>query len=141
MATRKSQKLTVSERRRRNFSESFKVQKVREIELGKTKISEICKAYYVSDTAVYNWLNKYGIMKDKKARFIVESESDAKQLIALKRRIAELEQLIGQKQIQIDFKDKMIDLAEEIYGVDIKKKFSTQQLNTSGNTGKDTHSA
>lgn len=141
MATRTSQKLTSIQRQKRHFSESFKVQKVRELEVGKTRISEICKAYQVSDTAVYKWLNKYGIMKKKKERFIIESESDTKQLIALKKRIAELEQIIGQKQVQIEFKDKMIDLAEEIYGVDIKKKFSTQQLNTSGNTGKDTNSA
>lgn len=141
MATRTSQKLTSSQRQQRHFSESFKVQKVRELELGKTKISEICKAYQVSNTAVYRWLNKYGIMKKKKERFIIESESDTKQLIVLKKRIAELEQIIGQKQIQIEFKEKMIELAEEVYGVDIKKKFSTQQLNTSGSTGKDTNSA
>jgi len=38
----------------------------------------------------------------------------------------------------IDFKDKMIELAEEAYGVDIKKKFSTRQSNTSGNTENNT---
>jgi len=51
---------------------------------------------------------------------IVETESDTRQLIALKKRISELEQIIGEKQILIDFQSKMIDLAEETYGVDIK---------------------
>jgi transposase len=140
MATRTAMKLTISQRQHRHFSESFKVQKVREIEVGKTKVSEICKEYQVSETAVYRWLNKYGIMKKKKERFIIESESDTKQLILLKKQVAELEQIIGQKQIQIEFKDKMIELAEEVYGVDIKKKFSTQQLNTSGNAEGNTDS-
>jgi hypothetical protein len=64
-------------------------------------------------------------MKDKKERLIIETDSDTRQLLELKKKIAELEQIVGQKQILIDFKDKMIDLAEETYGVDIKKKFST----------------
>ena len=40
-----------------------------------------------------------------------------------------------------DFKDKMIDLAEEIYGVDIKKKFSSKPSSTSGSDEKNTPSA
>ena len=138
MATRSQFKMTTLERRRRNFSDSFKVQKVRELETGKTKISEICKQYEVSDTNVYRWLNKFGTMKDKKERLIVETDSDTKQLLALRKKVAELERLIGQKQILLDFKDKMIELAEETYGVDIKKKFFTRQSGTSGTTESNT---
>lgn len=132
--------MTISERRCRHFSDSFKIQKVRELEIGKTKVSELCKQYEVSATNVYRWLNKFGSMKDKKERLIVETDSDTKQLLLLKKKIAELEQIVGQKQILIDFKDKMIDLAEEAYGVDIKKKFSTQQSNTFGSTESNTDS-
>jgi len=134
MATRLQKRLSLAERRRRSFSDSFKLQKVREIETGKTKVSEICKEYDVSHPAVYKWLEKYGLMKDKKERLIVESESDTKQLILLKKRIAELEQIIGQKQIQLEFKEKMIDIAEELYGIDIKKKLSMSPSNISGET-------
>ncbi len=35
--------------------------------------------------------------------------------------MADLERIIGQKQVLLDFSDKMIYLAEETYGVDIKK--------------------
>ncbi len=140
MATREKFKMTTAERRRRRFSDSFKIKKVRELEIGKVKVSELCKQYEVSDTNVYQWLKKFGTMKDKKERLIVETDSDTKQLLELKKKVAELEQIIGQKQILIDFKDKMIDLAEEAYGVDIKKKYSTQQSNISGNTGSNTSS-
>lgn len=128
--------MTTSERRRRNFSESFKIKKVREIETGVTKISELCKAYEVSGTAVYKWINKYGIMKNKKERLVIESESDTQELLALKKKVAELERTVGQKQLLIDFKDKMIDIAEEMYGVDIKKKLSDKLSNTSGSKEK-----
>lgn len=140
MATRSEAKLTTQERRQRTFSESFKIQKVRELETGVTKISEICKAYQVSNQAVYYWLNKYGIMKHKKERLVIETDSDSKALLELRKRVAELEQLVGQKQIQLEFKEKMIELAEQVYGVDIKKKFSTQPSSTSGGTESNTHS-
>lgn len=140
MATREQFKMTTSERRRRHFSDSFKIQKVRELETGKTKVSELCKQYEVAPVNVYRWLNKFGTMKNKKERLIVEPISDTKQLLELKKKVAELEQIIGQKQIIIDFKDKMIDLAEEAYGVDIKKKYSTQQSNISGTIENDTDS-
>jgi hypothetical protein len=79
--------------------------------------------------------------KSNQERLIVETQSDTRQLLELKKRIADLERMIGQKQILLDFKDKMIGLAEEEYGVDIKKKFSTEPLNTSGTSVSSTDSA
>lgn len=132
MAQRKTFTMTSSQRQQRIFSDNFKMDKVREIESGITKISEICKEYEVSATAVYKWIAKYGNQKEKSEKLIVESNSDTKKLLELKKKVAELERIIGQKQIVIDFKDKMIDLAEEVYGVDIKKKFSIEPSSSSG---------
>lgn len=123
--------LSSSERQRRVFSEEFKVKKVREIERGISSISEICRVHQVSDTAVRKWLNKYSTMKKSKERLIVESQSETKKIIELKKQIADLERLLGQKQIQIEFKDKMIELAEEVYKIDIKKNFGTQPSSSS----------
>lgn len=140
MATIEDEKMSVSERRRRRFSDNFKVKKVREIELKQTKVSEICKEYQVTAVSVYKWIEKFGMNKKKEDRLIVESESDTKQLLLLKKKVAKLEQIIGQKQVMLDFKEKMIEIAEETYGIDIKKKCSTQQSNTSGSTEKTTTS-
>src|ERR1035437_361721 len=129
-------KMSTSERRRRRFSDNFKIQKVREIEIGQTKVSEICSQYQVADKNVYLWIDKFGSMKNKKERMIVETDSDTRQLLEFKKRVSELERIIGQKQILIDFQDKMIDLAEETYGVDIKKKFFSTPSSTSGKTEK-----
>ena len=41
-------------------------------------------------------------------------------------KIAELEQLVGQKQVVIEFQNKMIELAELEYNIDIKKKLETR---------------
>lgn len=137
MAIRERFKLSRSERCSRSFSDSFKLQKVREIETGKSTVYDICKQYEVSRTSVYRWLDHFGLMKDKQERLIVETQSDTRELLALKKKVAELERIVGQKQILLDFKDKMIEIAEDMYGVDIKKKLSTQQQNTSGGTEND----
>lgn len=137
MANRQQFKMSIAQRRVRYFSETFKSDKVREIESGQLKISELVKEYEVSPTSVHRWINKYGSMKKKKpSKLIVESDSDTKKMLELQKRVAELERIVGQKQILIDFKEKMIELAEEYYNVDIKKNFSTQQSSSTGKTGK-----
>ena len=136
MANRKNFKMSTSQRQQRHFSENFKKEKVREIEIGISKVADICKQYEVTSTNVYRWIHKYGSMKQKKERIIVESQSDTKELLELKKKIAELERIVGQKQILLDFKDKMIEIAEETYKVDIKKKFGTRPSDTTGSTEK-----
>lgn len=136
MARREQFKMSSLERRRRTFSEEFKKGKVREIEMGILRVSEVCHQYEVSDVAVYRWISKFGTMKDKKERLIVESKSDTVKLLELKKKVANLEQIVGQKQIVIDFQEKMIELAEEHYHVDIKKKFTTKPSSGIGKTEK-----
>lgn len=133
--------MSQSERQRRSFSESFKKAKVQDIERGLVTISEVCKAYEVSNTAVYRWLKLYGCNQEKKERMIVETESDTQALLALKRQVAELERKVGQKQITIDFQNAMIELAEETYGISIKKNSSSQPSDAFGNTGSSISSA
>lgn len=119
-------KMSAEERRRRTFSEGFKRQKVREIISRKVTATAISKAYEVSQAAIYKWIDLYS-GKQKPERTIVESKSDTSKILALQKRIAELERALGQKQIQLEFKDKMIELAEDVYKVDIKKKLGTKQ--------------
>lgn len=136
MATRNQFKLSTSERRRRTFSVEFKQKKVREIEQKITTIAEVSRQYEVLSNNVTKWVRKYGTNYMKGVRTIVESESDTRKILELKAKVAELERIIGQKQVQLDFKDKMIELAEEAYHVDIKKKFDMIPLSGIGNTEK-----
>lgn len=134
MATRQQFELSTAERRKRVFSTEFKIKKVREIEQKKTTIAEVSMAYQVRKSAVQLWMSKYSSSYKKSVRLIVEMESDTKQLLDLKAKIAELERIVGQKQLIIEFQSKMIDLAEETYGVDIKKKLKSKPSSTTGNT-------
>ena len=65
-------------------------------------------------------------MKRNEEHHIKETDSDTLKVMELQRRVAELERLALQKQVELDFKDKMIDIAEEVYHVDIKTKFGSQ---------------
>lgn len=121
MATRQQFRQSSEARRRRIFSEDFKRKKVAEIEQKITTIAEVSRQYDVRSNNVDNWMKKYSTNPMKGVRVIVESESDTRKLIELRAKIADLERIIGQKQVQIEFKDKMIELAEETYRVDIKK--------------------
>ena len=60
-------------------------------------------------------------MAKKQVKQVVEAKSDTVKIKALEERIKELERIIGQKQLLLDFKEKMIEIAESTYGVDIKK--------------------
>lgn len=136
MATRQEFQLSTQERRKRTFSEEFKRQKVKEIERQQTTVSEVSKAYQVRANNVYRWIDKYSHKDKNGVRLVVEMESETKRVLALLQKVAELERIVGQKQILIDFQNKMIELAEEEYQVDIKKKFDSEPSSIIGTTEK-----
>lgn len=125
-------------RQNRYFSDEFKKKKVRELENNLTSVADICRTYSVSRTSVYRWIYKYSAMAKKQTRQVVESKSDTKKIKDLEVRIKELERTIGQKQLLIEFKDKMIEIAESTYGVDIKKKVGSKLSSGITSTAKST---
>ena len=134
MANKTQFKNSPQERQLRYFSESFKQDKVRDIEKKLVTVSELAREYELTRASIYKWIDKYSSMKKKGIRQVIETESDTRKLIALREKVKELERIVGQKQILIDFKDKMIEIAEQQYGVDIKKKFGSSASSGSGST-------
>jgi transposase len=120
----------------RHFSDEFKKKKIRELERNITSIPDICKTYSVSRTAVYKWIYKYSVMAKKQVKQVVEAKSDTQKIRALEERIKELERIVGQKQLLLEFKDKMIEIAEATYNVDIKKKVGSKLSSGTTSTGK-----
>ena len=124
--------------RNKYFSTDFKKKRVRELENNLISISDICKTYNVSRTSVYRWIYKYSSMAKKQVKQVIETKSDTKKIQLLEERIKELERALGQKQMMIDIKDKMIEIAEETYDIDIKKKLVSKASSGSSTTGKST---
>ena len=132
------EKLTTRERQNRYFSEDFKRRKVSEIERNLTGVADISKEYEVTRAAVYKWIYQYSRMRKKGVKQVVEAKSDTKRIAALKAQVQELQRIIGEKQVKIDFQDKMIEIAESEFDIEIKKKLSGKHSSGTGSTGKST---
>jgi transposase len=110
-------------RQRRIFSESFKREKVGELVSGVYSIGTFCKLWSVKPTNVYRWIYKYSSYHKQGTTMVVQKESEAKQAEGLHARIAELERSLGQKQMALDYLEKLVEIASEELEVDIKKKY------------------
>lgn len=120
--TQKSTKLTI--RQRRVFSEEFKREKVGQITDGLVSVSSLSKLWGVSSNSIYRWIYKYSPDHKKGTIMVVQKETEAAKLIEAHRKIAELERTVGQKQMVIDFQEKLIELASKELDIDLKKSFS-----------------
>ncbi|AIT10902.1 transposase [Leptospira santarosai] len=121
-----------SNRQLRRFSESLKRQIVNDVENHVTTIAEVSREYSVTRTSIYKWIYSYSKNRKKGVRVVIEEDSVSSKLEMLKAKIKELESVVGQKQMKIDFQEKMIDLAEKEYCVDIKKKFGSKRFSGIG---------
>lgn len=115
----------------RIFSEGFKRSKVVELDEKRITIKEICKLYGVSRTAVYKWIYKYSTARKRGTKMVVQMESEEQKTRYLLDRTAELERIIGLKQLEIDYLSKVIQLAGEEVGYDLKKKYEPRYWNGS----------
>lgn len=129
------EKLTKRERQNRFFNEDFKRSKISEIDRNILTIAELCKEHQVTRSAVYKWVYKYSQMRKREHKQVIEPESETRKVLLLKQEVSELLRVIGEKQLKMDFLEKVIELAEKEYGLDIKKKFITRPFSGTGQTG------
>ncbi len=122
--------------KRRIFSEEFKKARIKEYEQGKLTVIEISSLYNVCFQTIYNWIYKYSTY-NKKGLQVVEMKASSQQKIKeLKNQIKELERVVGQKQLNIDYLEKMMEIAKDELNIDIKKNFGTPQSTGSLKTDK-----
>lgn len=112
-------------RKMRYFSEELKRKIVNDLDNGTTNIQEVASLHEVTRQTVYQWIYRYSDKHTQGTRMIVELESESKKNIALLARVAELERAVGQKQLERDYLAKVLELASEHYGEDLKKNFGT----------------
>jgi len=112
--------------KRRKFSEEFKKFLVSEYESGKFPVLELSKLHGVSFQLIYRWIYKYSSFNKPNTVIVELKESSMRKLKAYEKRIKELEQIVGQKQLKIDYLEKIIDLSNEHYKTDLKKSSNIQ---------------
>jgi len=120
--------------KRRRYSDDFKRSLVSDFEKGNYSVPQLERLHNIPNTTIYNWIYKFSTFNEKGFRVIEMKESSTTKLRQLEQRIKDLEQIVGRKQIKIDYLEKMIDIAKEEFDIDIKKKHNTPQSTGSEKT-------
>jgi transposase len=103
------------------YSESFKIKVVREVEGGLLSKEAAKRKYGIrGKSAVLSWCRQYGqsrypiMLRNQEKKPVTPDDKD--------QRIAELEAKLTYSKIKIDALESLIEVANEIYGIDLKKK-------------------
>ena len=123
-------------RKRRIFADEFKQSLVKEFDTGQFSVNELGRLHGIADTVIYRWIYKFSTFNQKGYRIIEMKESSNKKLKDLEQKVKNLEQIVGKKQIMIDYLEKMMEIAKDELDIDIKKNFNTSQSAGSGKTKK-----
>jgi transposase len=126
-------------KQRVHYSEDYQRWIVKEVEKGNRSILEIAREYVLNPGSVYRWLYKYSSSLKKKDLLVKQKDSEQEKRKALEKRIADLERVVGRKQMEIDLLEKMIEIGSQELGVDLKKNFSIKPSDGSASTSNSTN--
>jgi transposase len=131
----KREKVVYEKRSQKDYSMSFKLGVVSEIETGLISTTDAKKKYGIqSRSTVVSWLRKYGTfdwenqttsnMPKSKEQRLMELEAKVK---LLERQKATLEDQVERSDKKAIIFDMMIDIAEKEYNISIRKNSSPEQ--------------
>ena len=122
--------------KRRKYSEEYKRKIVQEFESGKASVIQLGKLHSIGFQTIYNWIYRYSEINSKETRIVEYKDSATKKLKEMEAKIKIMEQLIGQQALQINYLNKIIDIASEDLGIDLKKTTDMKSAGTSKSTRK-----
>lgn len=117
-------KAKLSLKPRRIFSDNLKKKIVKDIEQGKVNVSGASREYQVSIVSVYRWLKKFSTHLHPSTTLVMQMDSEQYRSKELEKRVSELEAALGRKQMEIDYLNKLIEIAGQDLGKDLKKNIS-----------------
>lgn len=123
-------------RKKRIYSVEFKRKIVKDFESGQFSVPQLEKLHNIGNPLIYRWIYKFSTFNEQGSRIIEMKKSSSGKMKSLEQRVKELERMIGQKQIKIDYLEKMIDIAKDELNIDIKKNSNTPQSTGSAATKK-----
>lgn len=117
-------KVKVSLKPRRIFSDKLKKKIVKDIEQGKVNVLGVSREYSVSQQTVYTWLKKFSAHLHPSTTLVVQMDSEQYKSKELQKKVTELQAALGRKQMEIDYLNKVIEIAGQDLGMDLKKSTS-----------------
>lgn len=130
-----SQETRYVKRTQKDYTMSFKLQIVQEIEQGRISITQVRKDYGIQSRAtIVQWLRKFGNFDWENQTPSIMSKSPEQKIMELETKVKLLEKqkaLLERQSFVADNKaiifDMMINLAEKEYQIDIRKNSSPEQ--------------
>jgi transposase-like protein len=113
--------------KRRRYTDDFRRSLVSDFESGNYSVPQLEKLHNIPNGTIYNWIYKFSIFNEKGIRVVEMKQSSSLKLKELVQKVKDLERIVGQKQIKIDYLEKIIDIAKDEFDIDIKKKQDTPQ--------------
>ena len=115
---------------KKRISHEVKMEIVREYYLeGKQNQSALARKYGIGMVTVHDILRNFAASNDKSALLMKNKPTDslAEENKALREEILELKKKLYQETMRADFYDTMVDVAEEMFNIEIRKKAGTGQ--------------
>jgi transposase-like protein len=127
-------------RTQKDYSMSFKLHVVQEIERGEMSMTTASRKYGIQgDHTVFKWLKKYGNFDWENQIPFHMPKSPEQKILELEQQVKLLEKQKAFLEKQVETADKkaiifdmMIDLAEKEFNIAIRKKCSPEQLTITG---------
>jgi transposase-like protein len=127
-------KVKLSLKPKRIFSDKLKEKIVRDIEQGKVNVLGASREYAVSERAVYDWLKKFSAYLHPSTTLVMQMDSEQYKSRELEKKIAELEAALGRKQMEVEYLNKLIEIAGNDLGIDLKKNINIPASDGTGKT-------
>ena len=118
-------------RRKRSFRipENERLEIAKEYHLEGMSQTELARRHGIGQTTVSEILRKFAAENDKSALLMGKNAktSESEEIKALRREVLELKKKLYDETMRADFYDTMIDVAEEMFNIQIRKKAGTGQ--------------
>lgn len=116
----------------KRYSIAFKQKVISEIEEGKYTKSESSRIYGISPGSIYYWLKRYGKYKVLNKIVRIEMKGEKDRIKQLEKEKRALESALAQSHLKTLYLESLVEIAEDKYGVDLKKKSDTKESERQG---------
>jgi transposase-like protein len=108
------------------YSICFKAKVVDEVSSG-SSISEVCRRYGIKGTStVQTWIKKFGRDELLNTVIRIEMKGERDRLKELETEVRALKIAVAEKTMALDAMEKLVEIANEHYGTDLKKSGQKQ---------------
>lgn len=116
-------------KKRVSLSQETKLEIVRDYLMNGINQCKIAKEYGIAHQSVSRIIRNFAASNDKSALLMKNrpTDSQADEIKALREEILELKKKLHHETMRADFYDTMVDVAEEMFNIEIRKKAGTGQ--------------